>query len=80
MTRPTKEQMAGVRSALREIRAELMGWDPHILVGFRSEAQKAQITERVRQLGWHYVADPGNDDAGIVEFSLDADENDRSIP
>lgn len=73
MTKPSKQQIAAVRSALREIHAELLGWDPHILVLFKDEMQKAQIIARMNQLGWHYVSDPTNetDDVSMVEFSLD---------
>ena len=73
MAKPSKQQMAAVRSALREIHAELLGWDPHVLVAFSSEAQKTQIIERMHQLGWHYVNDPNNEttDVSMVEFSLD---------
>lgn len=71
-TKPSKQQMAAVRSALREIHAELLAWDPHVLIAVSSYAQKAQITERMRQLGWHYVNDPNNEagDVSMVEFSL----------
>lgn len=74
MIRPSKQQIAEVKSALREIHAELLGWDPHILVAFDGQAQKAQIIARMKQLGWHYVDDPSNetDDVSMVEFSLGA--------
>ncbi len=74
MARPTKQQIAAVRSALREIHAELLAWDPHILVAFSGQEQKAQIIARVKQLGWQYIHDPGNEtaDVSMVEFSLDA--------
>ncbi len=73
VVKPSKQQMAAVRSALREIHAELVGWDPHLLVAFSSEAQKTQIIKRMHQLGWHYVSDPNNEtaDVSMAEFSLD---------
>jgi len=74
MRKPSKQQIASVRSALREMHAELLGWDPHVLVAFGSEAQKVQIIARMRQLGWHRIDDPGNEtaDVSLIEFSLDA--------
>jgi len=73
VTSPSKEQIAAVKSALKEIRAELLGWGPHVLVLFDGQAQKAQIIARMAQLGWHFVDDPSNetDDLSTVEFSLD---------
>ena len=73
MAKPSKQQIASVRSALREIHAELIGWGPHLLVSFNDEAHKTQIVVRLRQLGWHYVDEPGSEtaEAGIAEFSLE---------
>ena len=74
MAKPSKQQIASVQSALREIHAELLAWDPHVLVSFNGEEQKAQIIARMSQLGWHLVNDPSNEtaDVSMVEFSLDA--------
>jgi hypothetical protein len=74
VTRPSKQQIASVKAALREINAELLGWDPHVLVLLNDQAQKTQIIARMNQLGWHYVDDPSNetDNVSMVEFSLDA--------
>lgn len=73
MKKISKQQIAAVRSALKEIHAELLAWDPHVLVLFEGQAQKDQIIARMSQLGWHFVNDPSNEtaDLSIAEFSLD---------
>jgi hypothetical protein len=69
--RLTKQQIAVIRAALKEVHAELVGWDPHILVLFKDPAQKNQIIARMGQLGWYFVQDPSNEtaDVSMVEFS-----------
>jgi hypothetical protein len=69
----SKQQIASVRSALQETGAELLAWDPHILISFEGEAQKAQVIARMSQLDWHYINDPSNEtsDVSLLEFSLD---------
>jgi Protein of unknown function (DUF3592) len=71
VAKPSKQQIASVRSALREVHAELLAWGPHVLVSFNGEAQKAQVIARMGQLGWHHANDPSNDAANMLEFTLD---------
>jgi hypothetical protein len=73
VTRLSKQQIASVRTAWREIHAELLGWDPHVLVLFESEPQKAEIITCMLTLGWRLVDDPSNDPGAvsIVEFNCD---------
>ncbi len=82
MAKPSKQQIASVRSALHEIHAELLAWDPNVLVSFNDEAQKAQIIGRLSPLGWHYFADPSNDTADVkmVEFSLGVSSHTTTPP